>query len=89
MNLKTFLIIFITVIITIVFMQNTDEITIKLLAWDVRISKVMILASMALMGFILGLLMGYRGKRKAIDAQNTLPTSGNSELSDDDRDYIK
>jgi uncharacterized integral membrane protein len=91
MSLKTFIIILITVVITIIFMQNTDEISIKLLAWDIRVTKLMILAVMALLGFLLGFLVGHRGKRKVLHSTPDNHSSPNdeSDLDDEDRNYIR
>lgn len=81
MNIKTILIIVITVLITIVVVQNTDAVSFKVLFWNLDISKLFLVPMLLLIGFLLGLLS--RKSREKIEAE--IKTR---ELSDEDRDYI-
>jgi hypothetical protein len=95
MNFKTILIIIISVLVTVVLMNNTEEIDFWLFA-DTRIPKLAILGSMFGLGLIVGFLLG-RPKRKVADPyvephatreDNSLSTRENN-LSNEDREYIR
>ena len=54
MRITTMLIIFITILLTVVLMQNTDPVRFTILFSDVRMSKLTAMAITALVGFLLG-----------------------------------
>ena len=91
MRITTMLIILITVLLTVVLMQNTDAVNFTILFTNVRLSKLSVMAATTVAGFILGYLVG-RPKR----ARNIAPDYYEDEneklspntLSDEDRDYI-
>lgn len=91
MRIKTMFIIFITVLLTIVIMQNTDEVIFKFLFAKFYVSKLIILVIVAVIAFVVGVLVGRPGRPKYVpgqdmqtdDAKKTTDT-----LSDEDRDYI-
>lgn len=91
MRITTILIILITVLLTVVLMQNTDPVNFTILFSDVRLSKLSVMAGTTIVGFILGYLVG-RPKR----ARNIAPEYYEEEsqkenpntLSDEDREYI-
>lgn len=97
MRIKTFFIILITVLVTIVLMNNTEEIDMWLFG-TTRISKLIILAVVFVLGFIVGALIMRPRKKKEIleeedeypeeDPQNPPVNTYKSKLSDEDRDYI-
>ncbi len=95
MNIKTILIIIISVLVTVVLMNNTDEIDFWIFG-DARIPKLAILGSMFGLGLIVGFLAG-RPARKVLTEKhdnvvvplNNRFDTGESTLSDDDRDYIR
>ena len=98
MRIKTFFIILITVLVTIVLMNNTEEIDMWLFG-TTRISKLIILAVVFVLGFIVGALIMRPRKKKVLtdeeediypeeDPQNTPVNTYKSKLSDEDRDYI-
>ena len=84
-------IIFVTVLLTVVIMQNTDKVLFTFLFADFRISKLVLLLIVAIVSFIIGVLVGRPGKPKYIPGQNdevnNIKTKTDT-LSDEDRDYI-
>lgn len=96
MNFKTIFIIIISVLVTIVLMNNTDEIDFWIFG-DARIPKLAILGSMFGLGLIVGFLAGRPAKKNALETQedqnvhlkNRLEESDGNRLSDEDRDYIR
>lgn len=95
MNFKTILIIVISVLVTVVLMNNTDEIDFWIFG-DARIPKLTILGSMFGLGLIVGFLAGRPVKKIVPDTHdntdvpvnNRIDTSENT-LSEEDRDYIR
>lgn len=97
MRIKTFFVILITALVTIVLMNNTEEIDMWLFG-TTRISKLIILAVVFVLGFIVGALVMRPRKKKALseeediypeeDPQNAPVNTYKSKLSDEDRDYI-
>lgn len=91
MRIKTIIIILITVLVTVVIMQNADEVQFSLLFWNVYLSKLIVMAGLTLTGFIIGLIMG-RPKRQSVAFKTTDEPTGNlpssNTLSEEDRDYI-
>ena len=91
MRIKTMFIILVAVLLTIVLMQNTGSVKFTLLFTDVYLSKLIVLASMAIAGFILGFMTGRpRNTKYNIgayhDSINKKEDDGT--LSDEDREYI-
>ncbi len=90
MSLKTIIIIVITVLLTTVLTQNTDQVRFKILFTDVYLSKLVVLASVAVVAFILGVIVG-RPKKAKYDIgayHDELHKNDPDTLSDEDRDYI-
>jgi len=91
MRIKTMFIIFITVLLTVVLMQNTTEVPFTFLFATFYISKLIVLLSVALVSFIIGVLIGRprRSKHKpGRDEENDNLKNKPNTLSDEDRDYI-
>jgi len=91
MRIKTIIIILVTVLLTVVLMQNTDPVHFSFLWATFRMSKLVMMAVIALTGFVLGYLVGRpsRVKRLGADFTNNDVDKINSDtLSDEDRDYI-
>jgi preprotein translocase subunit SecG len=90
MNFKTVFIIIVTVLVTVVLMNNKDEVPVWLFG-ETYISKLAIFGVMFGLGFIIGVLIA-RPRKKAIttDSQegNEIPPEKPSSLSDEDREYI-
>ncbi len=67
MRAKTFFIILITVLATIVIMQNNEAIQLKALLWEFQISKLLLLLCFLVLGIILGLLLTKRPRPEKTD----------------------
>ena len=91
MSIKTIVVVVVAVLLTIVLMQNTDEVYFKFLFSTFRVSKLMMMLVVAVTGFILGLIIAWPKKQKfdiggyhdAIHDKNNPDT-----LSNEDREYI-
>ena len=84
-------IIFITVLLTVVIMQNTDKVLFKFLFADFMISKLILLLVVGVLSFIIGVLVGRPSKPKYIPGQSEENNKLKKEpdtLSDEDREYI-
>jgi uncharacterized integral membrane protein len=84
-------IIFITILLTVVIMQNTDRVRFSFLFSDFMVSKLIVLLAVAIIGFIIGVLVG-RPRRVKYMPEPDVEVDGVKKrpdtLSDDDRDYI-
>lgn len=98
MTFKTIFIIVISVLVTIILMNNTDEINFWIFG-NARIPKLVVLGVMFGLGLIVGFMVGRPRKRIQSDALNTVEPIQNKDqdyikndhdqLSDEDRDYIR
>lgn len=91
MSIKTIVIVVIAVLLTIVLMQNTDEVYFKFLFATFRVSKLMMMLIVAVTGFILGLIVAWPKKQKFdIEGYHDAmrKKDGTDTLSDEDREYI-
>lgn len=94
MSFKTIFIIIISVVITVILMNNTEEIDFWIFG-DARIPKLAILGSMFALGLIVGFLAGRPGNKtelladKNIAAEEHFNKTLSDNLSDEDRDYIR
>jgi uncharacterized integral membrane protein len=91
MRTKTIVVIGITVILTIVLMQNTDQVDFAFLWANFRISKLVMMISVSVISFILGVLVGRPKSIKRFDDENLDNRFGKGSsdtLSEEDRDYI-
>lgn len=102
MSIKTYLIIFLTVAITVIFMQNLEQVDFNILWMKFPISKLLMMLIVTVFGFILGLIVAKPRRKKLVDdAAGSIPfeinqpeesdylnTEAKSGLSDEDRDYI-
>lgn len=96
MRLSTIIAILITIALTVVFMQNTDEANFTLLFVNVKISKLVVMTAVSVSAFILGILAGRPRKvRRPSDFEDDDDEFDNTDrlhkpntLSDEDRDYI-
>ena len=100
MRLKTIFIIIVTILLTIVIMQNAEPVPFKVLFFDTTTSKLLMMAIMAVVGFIIGYLVGRPKKTrftKEFDhgydeheehTEDSQQKRRHDTLSDEDRDYI-
>ncbi|WP_374163357.1 hypothetical protein [Arcticibacter sp. MXS-1] len=91
MSGKTIFIIVVTVLVTVILMNNTEEIDFWIFGIT-RIPKLAVLGTMLIVGFILGFLAG-RPRRKTLPYTEPADETAEleeyrSKLSDEDRDYI-
>jgi uncharacterized integral membrane protein len=100
MRIKTIFLIVITILLTIVIMQNSDPVYLKVLFFTTRTSKLWMMLWVALIGFVIGYLVG-RPKTKKLGndyghgydegddkTHEGLNKNRPNTLSDEDRDYI-
>nr|WP_067061472.1 hypothetical protein [Mucilaginibacter sp. L294] len=91
MSIKNIIALVIVVLLTIVIMQNTDEVKFTILFSTVYMSKVAVLTAVSVAAFILGVLVG-RPKNKKYNISEHYDELHQGEdkntLSDEDRDYI-
>jgi hypothetical protein len=97
MSFKTIFIITLSVLITVILMNNTDDINFWFFG-EIRIQKLTVLGSMFGLGVLVGLLLGRPGKKPKTElqdlsakTQSTPPDDPESteSLSEEDRDYIR
>ena len=91
MRLKTIIVIVITILLTIVLMQNTEPVKFTLLFTTVYMPKLVLTTAFSVVAFILGVLVGRPKKAKYdIGAYHDSIHKKNDDgtLSDEDRDYI-
>ncbi len=91
MRIKTMVIIIITVLLTVVIMQNNKPVDFDFLFTSFRVSNLVMLLVVAVVAFIIGVLVGRPGKPKYIPGQVEEPgdhKKPSNTLSDEDRDYI-
>ncbi len=91
MRITTMLIIVITVLLTIVLMQNTEPVKFDILFGSFYISKLAALAGFGAVAFVLGVLVGRPKKARSIaddDEDDDYTNNKPDTLSDEDRDYI-
>lgn len=90
MSLKTIFVVIVAVLLTIILMQNTGPVPFTLLFTEVHISKLLVMAVVAIVAFILGVLVG-RPKKAKYDIgryHDDLHKDDPNTLSDEDREYI-
>jgi len=90
MSVKTIIIVIIAVLLTIVLMQNTGEVKFTFLFSDTYLSKSAVMAFVAVIAFIAGILVG-RPKKTKYDIgayHDSIHKDNPDTLSDEDRDYI-
>jgi uncharacterized integral membrane protein len=90
MSIKTIFVITITILLTVILMQNTDSVKFTLLFTDVYISKLVMMTAVSVVAFILGVLIG-RPKKPKYDIgayHDQLHKNDPNTLSDEDREYI-
>lgn len=91
MSGKTIFIIITSVLLTIVLMNNTEEIDFWIFG-AAKIPKLAILGTMFGLGFVIGLVVAQprkkESKHREPEFEVTAPHEQRTQLSDEDRDYI-
>jgi len=91
MRIKTIFLIVVTILLTVVIMQNNQDVTFSILFWSPRFSILIMLALTAIISFVIGIMIA-RPKRSTFDDSHPSmdnPTgTKNDTLSDEDREYI-
>jgi len=91
MSIKTITIIVVTILLTAALAQNTDKVPFAFLFANFYVSKLMMMAVVAVVAFILGWLVG-RPKKAKFDIgayhDNIHKKDDPNTLSDEDREYI-
>jgi len=91
MRIKTIIIILITVLLTIVIMQNADDVWFRILFFKIYVSKLSVMLLVAIVAFVLGWLIGRPKKviRLGDASGNQDPDDDHpGTLSKEDREYI-
>ena len=102
MSLKTYVIIFLSVAITIIFMQNLEPVAFNVLWMEFTVAKLVMMLVVTVFGFILGVIVARPRKKKLVENEDgSIPFEINQPendefsntlqkrgLSDEDRDYI-
>jgi uncharacterized integral membrane protein len=102
MSFKTIVIIVLAVFITVIFMQNTDQVMFTLLWKEIYVSKLIMMLIVTVFGFIIGVIVARpKRKKKELVLENTASSKNmnstdedyismkkKNDLSDEDKDYI-
>ena len=91
MRIKTIVIIVITILLTIVLMQNTGRVSFDFLWATFWMSKLVMLFLVGVISFVLGVLVGRPKRIKKLGGDfidGTFDQNKSNTLSDEDKDYI-
>jgi uncharacterized integral membrane protein len=91
MRIKTIFLIIIVILLTIIIMQNNQEVKFNVLFSQFYISNLIVMAVIAVISFIVGMLIGRPRKVKFDNTHPSLdnPTGKKTDtLSDEDKEYI-
>ena len=102
MSFKTIIIIVLAVLITVIFMQNTDQVMFTLLWKEIYVSKLIMVSIVTVFGLIIGVIVARpRRKKKEVVIESNTPNQitntddesyvsmkKQNDLSDEDRNYI-
>ncbi|HET8830233.1 MAG TPA: hypothetical protein VFM79_12885 [Pelobium sp.] len=102
MSFKTYLIIFLSVAITVIFMQNLEPVAFNILWMEFMVAKLVMMLVVTVFGFILGVMVARPRKKKlAESAVSSIPfevhqpegnqyseTKQKRDLSEEDKDYL-
>lgn len=90
MSIKTIFVVIVSVLVTIILMKNTDEVSFWIFG-DMFISKLAILGTMFALGLIVGVIIA-RPSRKKIAEEPEIEKNYQEDksdfLSDEDKEYI-
>ena len=83
MKIKHILLIGVTAILTIILVQNNELMDIQILWMELKISKLLVLGSVFIVGLIVGLLWAAGIGKREKDEQNEA-----NKLSEEDREFL-
>ena len=89
MSFKTLVIVVLAVLITVIFMQNTDEVMFTVLWKQVFVSKVLMMLIVTVFGFIIGVIVARPKKKRVAEyvpssTAKDVPLEINRNQEDDD-----
>ena len=91
MRIKTIVVILVTILLTVIIMQNTGPMWLKVLWMQFNVSKLFVMLFVAIIAFVLGWLVG-RPKRRFNLSETTGGADANTDhpdtLSEEDKHYI-
>lgn len=67
MSFKTLVIVILSVLITVIFMQNTDEVMFTILWQEVKVKKLYVMLIVTVFGFIIGVIVARPKKKKVVE----------------------
>jgi uncharacterized integral membrane protein len=91
MSVKTIFIIIISVLVTVILMNNTDDVNFWIFG-NTRVPKLAILGAMFVLGLIIGYLVGRPKQSRKPNHPDLVAEDDNlpeDYLSDEDREYIR
>jgi len=100
MRLKTIFLIVVTILLTVVIMQNSSPVSLKILFFTTYTSKLWMMLWVAIIAFVIGFLAGRPKKTQFTkdvehgytehddNTHESLTKTPPNKLSDEDRDYI-
>jgi uncharacterized integral membrane protein len=101
MSFKTIVIIILSILITVIFMQNTDQVLFTILWKELYVSKLIMMLVVTLFGFIIGVIVARPKKKKQVIQNADVPLEVTQSedkdyiempkkqgISDEDRDYL-
>lgn len=90
MSIKTIFVVIVSVLVTIILMKNTDEVSFWIFG-DMYISKLAILGIMFALGFIVGVIIARPSRKRITDEpeiEKNYEEDKSDFLSDEDKEYI-
>lgn len=88
MRIKTITVIVITILLTVVLMQNTETVKFTFLFTEIYIPKLVMMTLVSIVAFVLGILVGRPTKVNRLGDDNNLINGASGTLSEEDKDYI-
>jgi len=92
MRIKTIFLVIITVLLTIVLMQNNQVVKFNVLFGQIYTSNLVMMAIFAILGFMIGFMVARPRKpatfKSAADDDTDLSKKPGRTLTDEDKDYI-
>jgi len=86
MSFKTIIIIILSILITVIFMQNTDQVLFTILWKELYVSKLIMMLVVTLFGFIIGVIVARPKKKKQVIQNADVPLEV---TQSEDKDYIE